>query len=348
MKKEMLPLTGKWYKGNLHCHTTNSDGSLTPGQVVDLYGKHGYSFLCLSEHDVYTDLRTELNKENFILLPGVEASAWLLRVGGINEAYKLTQKKRTFPELVDYLCHAKAGLIKTHHIHGILGTDAMQKAAGDKLIQPGEQLIPHIYLDSWNGLHTAQKLSDTLRSRGLFTTYNHPVWSRVDVEELTDLQSFWALEVYNYGTQIECGEGKGEVFWDAMLRKGIHIHSFASDDNHNHSHLFDSLGGWVCVRAEELTHETIVRHLLAGEYYSSTGPQVYQWGIDEDTVSIQCSDVTRIHFITGGGVGASKTVLRNAGSLTGAFHCLRGDETYVRIECEDEVGRIAWTNVLWL
>lgn len=41
MKKEMLPLTGKWYKGNLHCHTTNSDGSLTPGQVVDLYRKYG-------------------------------------------------------------------------------------------------------------------------------------------------------------------------------------------------------------------------------------------------------------------------------------------------------------------
>ena len=36
---------GQWYKGNLHCHTTVSDGSLTPEGVVELYKSHGYAFL---------------------------------------------------------------------------------------------------------------------------------------------------------------------------------------------------------------------------------------------------------------------------------------------------------------
>lgn len=29
-KMEGFSKEGNWYKGNLHCHTTDSDGSLTP------------------------------------------------------------------------------------------------------------------------------------------------------------------------------------------------------------------------------------------------------------------------------------------------------------------------------
>lgn len=36
--------TGNWYKGNLHCHSTNSDGKLSPKEVVDLFKENGYSF----------------------------------------------------------------------------------------------------------------------------------------------------------------------------------------------------------------------------------------------------------------------------------------------------------------
>lgn len=79
MKKDCFGDPGQWYKGNLHSHTTNSDGHLTPAQAVALFRQYGYSFLCLSEHDYYTDLRAELDREDFILLPGVEASSWLVQ-----------------------------------------------------------------------------------------------------------------------------------------------------------------------------------------------------------------------------------------------------------------------------
>lgn len=55
MKKDCFGGPGQWYKGNLHSHTTNSDGHLTPAQAVALFRQYGYSFLCLSEHDYYTD-----------------------------------------------------------------------------------------------------------------------------------------------------------------------------------------------------------------------------------------------------------------------------------------------------
>lgn len=323
MIKKMFSENGNWYKGNLHSHTTNSDGRMKPEEAVTFYKNHGYHFMCLSEHDVYTDLREQFDCEDFILLPGVEASAWLLN-------------------------KEKTGLIKTHHIHGILGNQEMQKAAGDKLFQDGEKLEPPVFVEEWNGLEVAQKLSDYLRSKGCFTTYNHPVWSRVEMDEVAALQDVWAVEVYNYGTVIECGEGQDTVFWDAMLKKGTHVHGFASDDNHNPWKFFDSFGGYVVVRSEELTHEAIVNHLLAGDYYFSGGPEIYQWGIEDGKVFVECSDAERVNFIVGGTVGSSETILKHVNPIRRAVHDLKGNEKYVRVECVDEHGRTAWTNVLWL
>ena len=40
-----------WLKGNLHAHTTESDGSRPPQEVVDDYAARGYDFLMISDHD---------------------------------------------------------------------------------------------------------------------------------------------------------------------------------------------------------------------------------------------------------------------------------------------------------
>ena len=66
-KEKMFQDSGKWYKGNLHAHTVYSDGKLTPEQVIQMYKQHGYSFMCLSEHDFFTDWSNEYNSEKFIL-----------------------------------------------------------------------------------------------------------------------------------------------------------------------------------------------------------------------------------------------------------------------------------------
>lgn len=43
-----------WFRGNLHTHTTNSDGDSTPGEVVAWYRDAGYDFLALTDHDCLT------------------------------------------------------------------------------------------------------------------------------------------------------------------------------------------------------------------------------------------------------------------------------------------------------
>jgi hypothetical protein len=43
-----------WFKGNLHTHTTNSDGDSDPDDVVAWYRDAGYDFLALTDHDLLT------------------------------------------------------------------------------------------------------------------------------------------------------------------------------------------------------------------------------------------------------------------------------------------------------
>lgn len=43
-----------WFRGNLHTHTTNSDGDLPPDVVTAWYRDAGYDFLALTDHDLLT------------------------------------------------------------------------------------------------------------------------------------------------------------------------------------------------------------------------------------------------------------------------------------------------------
>jgi len=63
-----------WLKGNLHTHTSGSDGTRPPQEIVDDYAARSYGFLMLSDHDCLTDPR-ELQDRGMVLLPGNEISA---------------------------------------------------------------------------------------------------------------------------------------------------------------------------------------------------------------------------------------------------------------------------------
>ena len=51
----------KWFKGNLHTHTTESDGDADPEWVANWYKEHGYDFLVLSDHNHRTILDQEID-----------------------------------------------------------------------------------------------------------------------------------------------------------------------------------------------------------------------------------------------------------------------------------------------
>jgi hypothetical protein len=317
---------GNWYKGNLHSHTTVSDGMLTPEQDVKLFRDGGYSFLCISDHDVYGDWRSSFDTDDFILIPGIEYSAILYQKKGAPERLKI------------------------HHLHGILGTREMQAAATEGLFTHLQKVPPMKFYGSWNGAEVSQKMADMLCRHGCIVTYNHPIWSRVSEEEFIHTKGIAALEIFNYNTVNESDTGYDVTYWDRMLRLGYRVNAFASDDNHNEGHFDDALGGWICVKARTLTHEDIAAAFVAGNYYSSSGPEIRDWGICDGTVWIDCSPVNRINFVSGNIINDGSSVLAEkfTDGLTHGEARLKGHETYVRAECVDKYGRKAWTNPIYI
>ena len=63
-------LPGQWFKGNLHLHTTVSDGDLTPDEVIDWYRERDYHFLAFTDHGIPAESRRVA--DDFIALSGVE------------------------------------------------------------------------------------------------------------------------------------------------------------------------------------------------------------------------------------------------------------------------------------
>ncbi|MBO3803839.1 MAG: CehA/McbA family metallohydrolase [Candidatus Brockarchaeota archaeon] len=71
---------GRWFRGNLHAHTTNSDGVLSAKQMAFLYERSGYDFLAITDHGRLTDVR-ELSNSGFLAIPGEEISVGASEVG---------------------------------------------------------------------------------------------------------------------------------------------------------------------------------------------------------------------------------------------------------------------------
>ena len=68
----------RWYKGNIHTHTTESDGDADPAKVVSWFRRHDYDFLVLSDHNHLTIFEYGAGKRRFkrpLLVPGEEVSA---------------------------------------------------------------------------------------------------------------------------------------------------------------------------------------------------------------------------------------------------------------------------------
>lgn len=77
---------GRFYKGNLHTHSTRSDGALAPQEVVAAYRAAGYDFLALTDHflpryDFPIVDTTDWRDAGFTTLLGAELHAMALENG---------------------------------------------------------------------------------------------------------------------------------------------------------------------------------------------------------------------------------------------------------------------------
>jgi len=110
-----LPAAAKWLKGNLHAHSTLSDGKRDPQEVIDAYRGLGYDFLALTDHDTLASEPEyrQWASRGLALIPGNEISArgpHLLHIGGSSLAPPHEDRQRAIDEAV-----ASGGFVVCNH-----------------------------------------------------------------------------------------------------------------------------------------------------------------------------------------------------------------------------------------
>jgi len=91
-----------WLRGNLHTHSTRSDGKRHPQQIIDAYAAYGHQFLALSDHDIVSDY-SSLDPRGMVLLQANEISAsgcHLLHIGARQKVNPSADRQEVLEKIV--------------------------------------------------------------------------------------------------------------------------------------------------------------------------------------------------------------------------------------------------------
>lgn len=295
----------RWFKGNTHTHTINSDGDTAPDEVVRWYREHGYHFLVLSDHNFLTSV-DGLNAlfgadQRFLVIPGEEVTDHFetksIHINGLN---------------VDTLVMPQGGGSVLETVQR--NVDAIRAVNG----------VPHINHPNFGWSITADELG-RVRNNRLFEIFNgHPMVNNVGGGGTLGLEQMWdtilSRGILLYGIAVDDAHHFKRP-WDAeSSRPGQ---------------------GWIYVRAERLSASAILEAMERGEFYASTGVELQDYQVSPAQMTIMVRERPfekyRVQFIGRGG-----RLLREV-TASPATYEIRGDEGYVRAKVYDSNGRVAWT-----
>lgn len=194
-----------------------------------------------------------------------------------------------------------------------------------------------------------------LNENDFIVNYNHPSWSAEESKDYLNLKGLTAMEIINYGCEVESNDGDSRSHYDIMLKHGMKLFCIATDDNHNKEVIdtnskSDSCGGYTMIKAPSLTYSNIIKAIDNGEFYCSTGVLIYNYYIEDNKICIDCSPSSGVYIKTNNiGVGFYKT--SNNDDITHAefdLSLLRGTEKYIRCEISNTQRQMAFTNPYYL
>jgi len=191
-----------------------------------------------------------------------------------------------------------------------------------------------------SGAEEYQPVLDDIHAHGNMTIYCHPEWSCTPARTFEALKGNFAMEIWNSGCAIEMDMDTNAAYWDELLMQGQKIWGVATDDGHPAYH---HCNGWVRVNAEK-DLDSVLAALKEGAFYSSCGPEIYDFTVEDGIAKVSCSEVSKINFIT----GILPSHMPRGEKLTNAEYRLPDDAFYVRACVTDAQGRRAWTNPIFV
>lgn len=304
------PAPSRWFKGNTHAHTLESDGDSTPEEVTRWYKEHGYNFLVLSDHNVLTPIEAINAKYaepgRFTLIRGEEVTSAFegkaIHVNGIDTRQRIGRQEGT--SVVEILQRS---------------VDAVRAQDG----------VPHINHPNFTWALTSEQLR-SVKNNKLFEIYNgHPMVNNFGGGGIQGTEAAWDT-----------------ILSSGILLYGIAVDDAHHFKDLGNPKLAGPGRGWIMVRSPELTPKAILAAMERGDFYASTGVELdgYRVSATSMTVTVKKESYAkyRIQFIGQGG-----TMLHEALDSPATYD-FKGTEGYVRARVLESNGGMAWMQPVWV
>ena len=240
---------GRFYKGNTHTHTKNSDGQATYDDRIRDYIANGYDFLVLADHEYYS-IYTEYNSDTFLFVPGME-----FECGSKPEESALGYHTTCF-------AYPNKNTIPEGRIVWPEGTtidDQMKYVLGSN----NYCIAAHPY---WLGMRYDTLIDQFKRGcigMEIFNSICHFGWGTGFSEGYLD----YAIMKGYYPLIFAADDYHGPAFSDVK----------------------DHFTGYIKVKAKELTYDSIIDSILKGSFFASyAGPDIHNFEIKDGTVIVDC------------------------------------------------------------
>ena len=298
----------RWYKGNTHAHTLNSDGDSPPEYVARWYKEHGYDFLVLSDHNVLTDpgALAQLVDSTFIFIPGEEVTSSFqqrpVHVNGLNLANGVEPQ-------------VGSTLVATIQEN----VDAVRAADG----------VPHINHPNYRWALGADVLAQVKRYRLIEIFNGHPEVNNQGGGGSPGMEDVWDILLT-----------RGLRVFGIAVDDAHHFQGEFGPDRVNPGR------GWVVVKARSLDAGEIMRNLESGLFYASTGVELEDVIVTAARLEVRIKQRGDFRYTTTF-IGAGGKVLKRTGAIHAVYE-LDGPVQYVRARITDSRGAVAWTQPVFV
>lgn len=304
----------QWYKGNLHTHSLWSDGDDYPEMIMDWYRSNDYHFVGLSDHNILQEgekwvrvPNNPIRKGAFEAYLGKYGPDWVdykADTSGLQVQLKTLEAYRSkFEKAGEFLILKSEEVTDSYdgkpiHINATNVKELIQPRHGNSMVE--------VLQNNINAILEQREAT----GQPMFPHINHPNFGwAISLEDMQALKNERFFEVFNghpavhnYGDSARIGT---EEMWDRInfnyLQKGQDLmFGLATDDSHNY-HTFgldysNTGRGWVMVSAEDLSPESLIKSLEAGNFYSSTGVSLKAFGLRDNDYVVEVEPEAGVEY----------------------------------------------------
>lgn len=339
----------RWWKGNTHTHSWWSDGDTPPEVVADWYKKRDYNFLVFSDHNAmqtgekWYPIKRDATRQALAGYRAMFGDDWIASrtTDGVEEIkLKTLDDFRTLFEEPSSFIFVKGEEITDKfnnqplHLNGVNLVEKIEPRGGASVREVLQ-----------NDLNAVAEQSHR-HGQAMLIHLNHPNFHyAVQAEDLIELEHKAGegfFEIYNGHPRVN-NRGDAlhiatERMWDVVLAHRLGrlgktvVYGMAVDDAHEYTAW--GLGetnpgrGWVMVRADRLTPNTIAEAMKRGDFYSSTGVTLKSLDIGEGSLSLEVEPQPGAEYVIEFIGTLAKTDLASRGVVTPHAHEGKTDHTH--------------------